>query len=108
MTGEIAIIGNGESAVAFKAGGADAYFADDEKQARDLLKKLAKTYKVIFITDDLAEKTDDLIGRMLEQSYPVIVPLPSGKGKSSYANDKMKQYAEMALGADILFGNEKK
>ena len=29
MTGEIAIIGNGESVLAFKAGGVDAYFADD-------------------------------------------------------------------------------
>ena len=40
MTGEIAIIGNGESALAFKAGGVDAFFADDEKEAIDLLKNL--------------------------------------------------------------------
>ena len=108
MTGEIAIIGNGESVLAFKAGGVDAYFADDEKQARELLKKLAKTYKIIFITEDLAEATDDLIKRMLENPYPAIVPVPSKKGGSGYARDKMKQYAEMALGADILFGNDKK
>lgn len=108
MTGEIAIIGNGESVLAFKAGGVDAYFADDEKQARDLLKKLAKTYKVIFVTDDLAAAMDDLIKRMLENPYPAIVPVPVSKGGSGYARDKMKQYAETALGADILFGNEKK
>ena len=65
MTGKIAIIGNGESALAFKAGGVDAFFADDEKEARELLKKLARTYKVIFVTEDLAEKMDDLITRML-------------------------------------------
>ena len=58
MTGEIAIIGNGESALALKAGGVDAFFADDEKEARELLKKLARTYKVIFVTEDLAEKMD--------------------------------------------------
>ncbi len=108
MTGNIAIIGNGESALAFKAGGVDAFFADDEKQARELLKKLAKSYKVIFVTEDLAEKMDDLITRMLEQPYPAIVPLPSDKGGNGYAVGKMKSYAEMALGADVLFGNERK
>ena len=45
---------------------------------------------------------------MLEQPYPAIVPLPSGGGGNGYANAKMKQYAEMALGADVLFGNEKR
>ena len=45
---------------------------------------------------------------MLENPYPAIVPVPSKKGGSGYARDKMKQYAEMALGADILFGNDKK
>lgn len=108
MTGEIAIIGNGESALAFKAGGVDAFFADDEKEARELLKKLARTYKVIFVTEDLAEKMDDLITRMLEQPYPAIVAVPSDKGGSGYAAGKMKQYAEMALGADVLFENEKR
>ncbi len=108
MTGEIAIIGRGESVLAFKAGGIDAFYADDDKQARDILRKLAKTYKVIFITEDLAEQIDDLIKRMLEQPYPAIVPLPSGGGGNGYANAKMKQYAEMALGADVLFGNEKR
>lgn len=108
MTGKIAIIGNGESALAFKAGGADAFFADDEKQARDLLKKVAKNYKVILISDDLALALDDLINRMNESPYPTIVPIPSEKGSNGYAVSKMRQYAEKALGADVLFGNEKK
>ena len=83
MTGNLAIIGNGECVVAFKAGGVDAYFADDEKKARELLKKLAQTYKVIFVTDDLA--------RSLEN------------GASGYAIEKMKEQAERALGVDVLF-----
>ena len=50
MTGNLAIIGNGECVVAFKAGGVDAYFADDEKKARELLKKLAQTYNCLLYT----------------------------------------------------------
>ena len=95
MTGNLAIIGNGECVVAFKAGGVDAYFADDEKKARELLKKLAQTYKVIFVTDDLA--------RSVENPYPVIVPVPGENGASGYAIEKMKEQAERALGVDVLF-----
>ena len=103
MTGNLAIIGNGECVVAFKAGGVDAYFADDEKKARELLKKLAQPYKVIYVTDDLARSLDDIIQRTLENPYPVIVPVPGENGASGYAIEKMKEQAERALGVDVLF-----
>ncbi len=105
---QIAIIGNGESVLAFKAAGVDAYFADDEKKARELLKKLAATRKVIFVTDDLARAADDLIERSLENPYPIIVPIPSADGKSEYAAEKLRSQAERALGADVLFGREER
>ena len=44
-----AIIGDGDSVLAFKAGGVDAYSVSHVEQARDVLKKLAKEYQIIFI-----------------------------------------------------------
>ena len=108
MNGNIAIIGNGQSVLAFKAGGVDAFIAEDNTKARELLRKLARTYKVVFITDDLAEANGDLIERMNEQAYPVVVPVPSDKGAGSYATDRMKGQMERALGVDILFNREGK
>jgi V/A-type H+-transporting ATPase subunit F len=108
MEGKTAIIGNGESVLAFKAGGVDAFTAVDEKDARTLLRRLAKSYKVIFITDDLARPLDDLIRRFNEQAYPIVVPVPSENGVSSYARDKMREETERALGVDILFNREEK
>lgn len=108
MNGDAAIIGNGQSVLAFKAGGIDAFVAADETKARELLRKLAATYKVIFITDDLAEKNADLIERMNEQAYPVVVPVPSDKGAGTYATDRLKKQMERALGVDILFNRESK
>ena len=103
MSDKMAIIGNGESVLAFKAGGVDAFGAGDAQKARELLRKLAKTYKVIFITDDLARELDDLVTRMLENPYPIIVSVPSDKGESGYAMKKMKEQMERALGVDVLF-----
>ena len=41
MNGETAIIGNGQSVLAFKAGGVDAFVATDGQKAKELLRKLA-------------------------------------------------------------------
>ncbi len=108
MQGKTAIIGNGDGVLAFKAGGVDAYSASDPTKAREILRKLAKTYKVIFITDDLAVELNDLIQRMNEQAYPVVVPVPSEKGSNGYAVERMKEQMERALGVDILFGREER
>lgn len=108
MQSDIAIIGYGDSVLAFKAGGVDAFTASDAPKAKELLRKLAKKYKVIFITDDLAMDIDDLIARMNESAYPIVVPIPSEKGSSGYAVAKMKDQMERALGVDILFNKEEK
>ncbi|MBO7368825.1 MAG: V-type ATP synthase subunit F [Clostridia bacterium] len=108
MKGETAIIGYGSGVLAFKAAGVDAYTAIDSTRARELLRKLAKTYKVIFITDDLARDLNDLIERMNEKPYPIILPIPSEKGSSGYATERMKDQMERALGVDILFSREEK
>ena len=108
MNGDTAIIGNGQSVLAFKAGGVDAFVATDSAKARELLRKLAKTYKVIFITDDLAASLNDLIERMNEQAYPIVVPVPSDSGTSGFAMERMKGQMERALGVDILFNREGK
>ena len=108
MKGDAAIIGYGSGVLAFKAAGVDAFTATDRIKAREILRKLAKTYKVIFITDDLAVGLNDLIVRMNETPYPIIVPIPSEKGSNGYAADRMKDQMERALGVDILFGREEK
>ena len=108
MTGKTAIIGNGESILAFKAGGVDAYPCENSAEARTVLRRIAGEYGVIFLTDDLACEMDDLLKRMLETPYPVIVPIPSEKGSSGYAQKKMKEEMERARGVDILFQREER
>ena len=108
MQGKTAIIGRGDGVLAFKAGGVDAYPVENSLKARETLRKIAKNYNVIFLTDDLAEDIDDLIKRMNESAYPVIVPVPSVNGSSGYAKSKMKEEMERALGVDILFQREER
>ena len=108
MQGKAAIIGRGDGVLAFKAGGVDAYPADDAVKAREILRRVAKSYNVVFLTDDLAEDLKDLIERMNESPYPVVVPVPSVSGASDYAKARMKEQMERALGVDILFQREER
>ena len=45
---------------------------------------------------------------MMENPYPIVVALPAEGGSSEYAETKMKQRMERALGVDVLFGREEK
>ena len=96
------MIATGESALAFKAAGVDAFYERDEEKVRDLFKKLAKKYSVIFVADDLAETLKDLIARTLEKPYPIVITVPDEKGRSDYANAKLKEESERVLGIDVF------
>ncbi len=108
MTDKMAILGEGDSVLAFKAGGVDAYYASDREEAKDLLRKLAKEYAIIFITEGLAAQMDDLLTKFNQSPYPIILPIPSGDGGDGYAKNKMRERMERALGVDILFNREEK
>ncbi len=108
MQGKTAIIGSGESVLAFRAGGVEAFPVQDERQAREILRRLAKSYRVIFLTDELAAPLKDLIDRMNEQPYPIVLTIPSANGESNFAVSKMKEEMERALGVDILFQREER
>ena len=101
-SGETAIIARGESALAFKAAGVDAYYEQDEQKVKELFKRLLKSYKVIFVTDDLAGILDEQIKRTLEKPYPIVVPVPSEDGRSDYAKKRLADEAERALGINIF------
>ncbi len=99
---DTAILGKGESTLAFKAAGVDAYSAASGEQLRATFKKLLSRYKVIFVTDDVAFELDDLIKRTLEKPYPIIITVPDENGASDYAAKSLREQTERALGVDIF------
>ena len=106
MKGKMAIIGDGDSVLAFTAGGVEAFTADSTEAAKELLKKLAKDYKIIFITDVISKELDDQIRKYVSSPYPIIISLPSKNGSNGYGMESLKLSMDKALGVDILFNNE--
>ena len=103
MLGKMAIVGNGDGIMVFKASGVATFFAEDEKKAREIIRKIAKEYQIIFLTEDLARNLQDFLKRFDEEAYPVIVSIPSATGSDGYGMEILKSAMERALGVDILF-----
>ncbi len=105
MTGKTAIVGNGDGIMVFKAAGVDTFPVEDEKKARDILRKIAKEYQIIFLTEDLARPLTEFLKRFDEEPYPVVLSIPSGNSEG-YGMEVLKNAMERALGVDILFHND--
>lgn len=105
MEGKIAIVGDGDSITVFKAAGVATFPAENEAKARETLRKIAKDYQIIFLTEELARPLADFLKRFDEQPYPVILSVPSKNGSTGHGTELLKSAMERALGVDILFNN---
>lgn len=105
MIGKMAIVGDGDSIMVFKAAGVAAFPAENESKAREVLRKIAKDYKIIFLTEELARPLGDFLKRFDEEPYPVILSIPSQNGSTGYGEEALKNAMERALGVDILYND---
>ena len=106
--GSIAVLGDKDSVLAFKAIGLDVFPVENEQQARDKLHALARKDSVIFVTEQVAQQASPLIERYKSRPYPVVVPIPSAEGNMGLGMQGIKSNVEKAIGADILFDKEGK
>ncbi len=104
MTGKMAIVGNGDEILVFKAAGVATFPAENDKKAREVLRKIAKEYQIIFLAEDLAKQLTEFLKRFDEAPYPVVVSIPTG-ASGGYGMEVLKTAMERALGVDILFHN---
>ena len=107
MKGKTAIIGDGESILVFKAVGVEPFAVKNAAEADNILTEIAKLYKIIFITDDIAREIDDKIKKYTDKSYPIIVSVPSKAGSNGYGEKNLIDAMEKALGINIFSANGK-
>ena len=106
MKSNLAILGEKESILCFKAAGVDTFGATNDDVA-SILRRLDKQYKVIFVTDNFAEQTAETIKKFDDQTYPIVITLPSKAGSNGSGLALLKSLSEKALGVDILNKEDK-
>jgi V/A-type H+/Na+-transporting ATPase subunit F len=112
---KIAIVGNKDQILGFKALGITASVANNGEEARDALFQLykeeiilengdaKKKYAIIFILEDLAiQITEDDYKKLNKAAIPAIIPIPGIQGSQGYGLLRIKKMVEQAVGSDIF------
>ena len=100
---KIAVLGDQDSVLGFKALGLDVYGAETVDEGRDRLHKLAKeNYAIIYLTEQLASGLQPEIERYKDDLTPAIILIPGKGGSLGIGMANVKKSVERAVGADIL------
>ena len=103
MMYKIAVIGDKDSVLGFKALGLDVHPAESVEQARKTLHTLAKdSYAIIYLTEQLAAQMQPDLDRYKDALTPAIILIPGKEGALGIGMANVKTAVERAVGADIL------
>ncbi len=101
---KIAVLGDRESVMGFKALGLEVHSAEHAAEARKILHRLARDGEtaIIYLTEQYAAQMDDEIAKYKEQVLPAIILIPGKSGSLGIGMQNIKDSVERAVGADIL------
>lgn len=100
---KVAVIGDKDSVLAFKALGVRVFTAIEANETRKLVDTLARDeYGVIYITEQLASLIPETINRYNDELIPAIILIPSNQGTLNIGMDRINKNVEKAVGSNIL------
>ena len=99
---KIAVLGDRDSVLGFKALGLDVVFVEDTDAARTELHRLAREdYAIIYITEQLAKDRPGEIAKYKDAVTPAVILIPGKTGSLGLGASALQSAIERAVGADI-------
>ena len=81
--GQIAVVGDRDSILAFRAVGIKTMAADTPKDTELLVNRLGREgYRIIFITEKAAAMIPEVLAKYKTTAYPAIIPIPDQFGSN--------------------------
>lgn len=100
---KVAVVGDKDSILAFKALGVDVFPVFDKDEARRIVDTIAKeSYGIIFITEQMASLIPETIERYNNEIIPSIILIPSNQGTLNIGMERINKNVEKAVGTNIL------
>ena len=100
---KIAVLGDRDSVLGFRALGLETYFCETTEDARRTLHRLAGggEHAIIYITEQLAQFLQGEIDRYKDAVTPAIILIPGKGGSLGIGEAQVQSAVERAIGADI-------
>ena len=100
---KVAVVGDKDSILAFKALGVDVFPVFDKDEARRIVDTIAKdNYGIIFITEQMASLIPETIERYNNEIIPSVILIPSNQGTLNIGMERINKNVEKAVGTNIL------
>ncbi len=99
---KIAVLGDRNSVLGFRALGLEVFFCDSGSECARLLHRLAREeYAILYITEDLAGAIPEEIAKYNDKPQPAVILIPGREGSTGIARQALQSAIERAVGADI-------
>jgi V/A-type H+-transporting ATPase subunit F len=107
MDVKVAAFGEKDIITIFKSAGVDIFpikgGKDNISEAEDRLRQLvSEGYGIIFMTETIASKLDNLVREYANDAVPSIVVIPGLGERNEYAVNNLRRAIIKAVGADIM------
>lgn len=104
---QVAIVGDHDSVIGFRALGMTVIETDDPVEAERQIRRLADDrYAVIFLAEALAASNPRLLREMRERRLPALIPIPTLAGSNGMGMDQMRDSVRRAVGMDLIGQDE--
>ena len=103
------VVGERDAVLAFKAIGMKVIPTNTPEETTAALFHLVKEgVPVIFITESAARQVPEALERYKTSPDTAIIPIPGSQGTDGFGLKRVRANVEKAIGADILFNNDRK
>ena len=102
MKERIAVVGDWNSILGFRALGLETWPVTGSEEAKQVIRDLAKeNCAVIYLTEQLAKDLQDTIARYKDALRPAIILIPGREGSLGIGRDNIQQSIKRAIGTDL-------
>ena len=100
---EIAVLGDRDSVLGFKALGLEVCAVMTPEEGREALHRIAgEGCAILYVTEQLAARIPEEIARYKDDPTPAIILIPGREGPMGLGMEGVRTAIERAVGADIL------
>lgn len=102
---KIAVLGDRESVMGFKALGLSVFPIENEEYARHTLRRLTRNsneYAIIYITERFGKALSADIDKFKDSPTPAIILIPGKEGSLGLGLSALQSAVERAVGSNIL------